>query len=196
MGPDMIRQLIGYARTSTTDQDAGLEAQVRDLKALGCTLIFQEQVSSVAEHRPELERALASLVGGHTLVVTKLDRLARSVLDLWGIIKRIEGIDANSALRILNFKGETVDTKSAMGRLMLTLFGGLAEFERGMMLERQAEGITKARAQGKYKGRKPTARAKCAGITAMIDGGMAPVEAARALGVSRATAYRAAAARA
>ena len=87
-----MSKLIGYARTSTTDQNAGLEAQVRDLKATGCTKIFQEQVSSIAE-RKELDRALGYVQGGDTLVVTKVDRLARSTVGLWDIVSRLEAAD-------------------------------------------------------------------------------------------------------
>lgn len=79
-------QLIGYARTSTAEQEAGLEAQVRDLKAAGCSKIFREQVSSVGE-REQLDRALDYVRGGDTLVVTKVDRLARSTIGLWDIVE-------------------------------------------------------------------------------------------------------------
>src|SRR5208283_5725672 len=95
-------QLIGYARTSTAEQEAGLEAQVRDLKAAGCTKVFQEQVSSIAE-RAELERALEYVRSGDTLVVTKVDRLARSTVGLWEIVKRLEAVEDGAAgLRVLN----------------------------------------------------------------------------------------------
>ena len=131
--------LVGYARTSTAEQEAGLEAQVRDLKAAGCTKIFQEQVSSIAE-RAELERALEYVRSGDTLVVTKVDRLARSTVGLWEIVKRLEAVeDGGAGLRVLNLGGETVDTKSATGKPILTIFAGFAQFEREMMLERQRE---------------------------------------------------------
>src|SRR5262245_23010645 len=149
--------LIGYARTSTTEQAAGLEAQVRDLKAAGCRKIFAEQVSSVGQ-RDQLAAALEYLREGDSLVVTKLDRLARSARHLW---EMIDGLAARGiSLRILNFGGDTVDTKGATGRLVLTMFAAVAEFERAVMLERQREGIAKAKGEGKYRGRKPTARAK------------------------------------
>lgn len=95
-------KLIGYARTSTRDQQAGLDAQIRDLKAAGCTKIFSEQVSSVGE-RGELDRALDYVRGGDTLCVCKVDRLARSTVGLWEIVKRLEAIDDGGAgLRVLN----------------------------------------------------------------------------------------------
>lgn len=144
---------LGYARTSTEEQKAGMEAQVRDLLADGCLPhIYKEHISSVADHRPELEAIIDSLAPGMTLVVTKLDRLARSTIGLWRIIERLEVRGAG--LRILNFGGETVDTKSATGKLILTIFAGFAQFEREMMLERQAVGIVKAKEEGKYTGRK------------------------------------------
>ena|ERR1700722_8674278 len=95
-------KLIGYARTSTADQSAGLEAQMRDLEAAGCAKIFREQVSSVGE-RTELDRALAYLRGGDTLVVCKVDRLARSTVGLWAIVQELEAVEeGGAALRILN----------------------------------------------------------------------------------------------
>jgi DNA invertase Pin-like site-specific DNA recombinase len=184
----MVAHLIGYARTSTTDQDAGLEAQVRDLKAAGCSKIFSEQVSSVGD-RAELDRALEYAREGDTIVVSKVDRLARSTVGLWSIV---QGLDAKAVgLRILNLGGETVDTKSATGKLILTIFAGFAQFEREMMLERQGEGIAKARAEGKYKGRAPTARAKSAEAVALFRAGKTKAAIAAELGIGRASVLRA-----
>lgn len=184
-------QLIGYARTSTADQDAGLEAQVRDLRGAGCTKIFREQVSSIGE-RAELGRALDHVRGGDTLVVTKVDRLARSTIGLWQTIERLEAVDDDgAALRILNLGGETVDTKSATGKLILTIFAGFAQFEREIMLERQREGINKARAEGRFLGRKPTAALKAGEAVAMVKSGKTVTEAAKALGIGRGSVYRA-----
>ena len=109
--------LIGYARTSTTDQLAGLDAQLRDLKAAGCRKVFSEQVSSVAA-RAQLEAALDYCREGDTLVVTKLDRLARSARHLSELVDALEA--KGVTLRILNFGGDAVDTRGATGRLMLT----------------------------------------------------------------------------
>ena len=183
--------IVGYARTSTADQDAGLKAQLRDLRAAGCTKIFSEQVSSVGE-RAELDRALDYVRGGDTLVVCKVDRLARSTIGLWEIVERLEAVDdGGTGLRILNLGGEVVDTKSATGRLILTIFAGFAQFEREMMLERQAEGIRKAQAEGRYKGRKPTAAAKWGDAAAMVGSGMTVTQVSAALGIGRASVYRA-----
>src|ERR1700674_1541264 len=184
----MVGVLVGYGRTSTTDQVAGLEAQVKDLKAPGCKKIFREQVSSVAE-RSQLDAALDYVREGDTLVVTKLDRLARSILHLWEIV---QGLDAKGvALRILNLGGETVDTRGATGRLILNVFAAFAQFEREMMLERQEEGIAKAKAAGKYKGRKPPARAKADDAVHLFRQGQRVSEIAKALGIGRGSVYRA-----
>ena len=153
--------LIGLARTSTLEQVAGLEAQIRDLEAYGCERIFKEQVSSVAE-REQLEAALSMLRIGDKLVTTKLDRLARSVQHLGQIIERINSVGAS--LVILDMGGTAVDTSNPTGKLILNVMSSVAQFEREMMLERQREGIAKAKADGKYKGRMPTARAKKAEI--------------------------------
>ena len=178
--------LIGYARTSTTDQAAGLEAQIRELIFAGCDEIISEQISSVA-HRPKFEAAIKQLKAGDTLIVTKIDRFARSNVGFW---RTVEEINAKGAfLRILNLGGETIDTKSATGRLILTVFAGFAQFEREIMLERQVEGIAKAKAEGKYKGRKPTARAKSAQMLNLLAGGMSKARIARELGVSRASVH-------
>lgn len=179
--------LIGYARTSTAEQVAGLEAQIAALKAAGCEKVFQERVSSVAE-RAQLEAALEFARDGDRFVVTKMDRLARSTQHLLEIVKHLEG--KGVALRILDFQGDTVDTKSPQGKLMLTVFAAFAEFERGVMLERQKDGIAKAKAEGKYKGRKPTARAKAEEVLARHGNRESPSEIARAVGIGRASVYR------
>jgi DNA invertase Pin-like site-specific DNA recombinase len=184
----MTGQLIGYARTSTVDQDAGLEAQIRDLKAAGCGKIFSEKASSIGE-RAELGRAIDYAREGDTIVVCKVDRLARSTVGLWATVQNLDGLGVG--LRILNLGGETVDTKSATGKLILTIFAGFAQFEREMMLERQGEGIAKARLAGKYKGRAPTARAKASEAVAMFKAGMSKAAIAEQLGIGRASVLRA-----
>ncbi|WP_334150333.1 recombinase family protein [Hyphomicrobium sp.] len=176
---------IGYARTSTLEQVAGFEAQKRDLEAAGCSKVFAEQVSSVAQ-REQLEAAIDYLRDGDSLVVTKLDRLARSMRDLLAIVDRIEAKGAG--LRILAMN---LDTTTATGKLMLNVLGSVAEFERSMMLERQREGVAKAKAEGKYKGRKPTARAKAGEVEAMLAAGESPTAVAKKLGIGRSSVYRA-----
>lgn len=178
--------LVGYARTSTLDQKAGIDAQVRDLVAAGCDKLFQEQVSSVdVANREQLALALEFVREGDTLVVTKLDRLARSVAHLMTILEALRA--KRVALRILSLG---IDTSTPTGKLMLTMLGGVAEFEREIMLERQREGIAKAKAEGKYKGRKPTARAKSDEIRFLHESGVGPTEIARRLAIGRASVYR------
>jgi DNA invertase Pin-like site-specific DNA recombinase len=185
-GATLTTAKIGYARTSTLDQKAGLEAQESELRSAGCTKFFIEQVSSVdVTKRDQLDAALDYLRDGDTLVVTKLDRLARSTEHLMKLLAVIRGKGAE--LLILNLG---IDTGTATGKLMLTVLSGIAEFEREIMLERQREGIAKAKAEGKYKGRKPTAQAKSDEITRLISGGLGATEIAKRLGIGRASVYR------
>jgi DNA invertase Pin-like site-specific DNA recombinase len=179
--------LVGYARTSTADQVAGFQAQLRELEFVGCEQVFQEQVSSVAQ-RSELGSALKFVRAKDTLVVTKLDRLARSTQDL---LKIIEGLEAKGVgLRILNFGGSEVDTKSATGKLTLTMFGAMAQFEREMMLERQREGIKKAKEAGKYKGRAAVSLEKIRRANQLKEQGHKITEIADTLNLGRSTVYR------
>ena len=178
--------LIGYARTSTLDQKASVEAQRSALLELGCEKVFAEQVSSVdLKERAALAEALEFVREGDTLVVTKLDRLARSVQHLLDILSDLDKRGAH--LRIV---GLGIDTSTPTGKLLLTMLGGIAEFEREIMLERQREGIARAKAAGKYKGRKPTARAKADEVFALHDDGKGATEIARVLGIGRASVYR------
>jgi DNA invertase Pin-like site-specific DNA recombinase len=176
--------LVGYARVSTLEQVASIEAQEVELGSIGCQKVFTERISSI-ESRPQLEAALDFVREGDCLVVSKLDRLARSVIHLCGIVQRLEL--KNVGLRILNIN---LDTSTATGRLMLNMLAAVAEFERQMLLERQKVGIAKARVQGRYKGRKPTARAKREEVRKLWHEGLGPVTIARQLKISRASVYR------
>ena len=175
--------IIGYARTCTLDQLAGFDAQLKELEALGVDRTFREQVGATSK-RQELAAALDYLRDGDTLVVTKLDRLARSVKHLGEIIEVIEGKKAH--LRILNLG---IDTSDPTGKLVLNLLGSVAQFEREMMLERQREGIAKAQADGKYKGR--PAKIDNAEIIERHSAGETPTTISRDMGVSRTAVYRA-----
>ena len=175
---------VGYARTSTLEQIAGFEAQAHELEGAGCEKLFKEQVSSVAR-REQLVAALDFIREGDTLVVTKLDRLARSIGHLSEIMGTLERKRAN--LQVLAMG---LDTSTATGRLMLNVIGSVAQFEREMMLERQREGIAKAKTEGKYKGRAPTARAKAEQIAALKAQGLGGTEIAKQLGIGRASVYR------
>jgi DNA invertase Pin-like site-specific DNA recombinase len=176
--------LIGYARTSTFDQKAGLEAQIEALSALGCERLYSEQVSSIAV-RDALREALAFCRDGDTLVVTKLDRLARSVRHLGDIVEDLEG--RKVGLRVLDLG---LDTGNATGKLMLNVLGSVAQFEREMMLERQKEGIAKAKREGKYHGRKPTAQIKRAEVRCLLATGTSKRDIASKIGISERSVYR------
>lgn len=178
--------IVGYARTSTIEQAAGLEAQERDLRAAGCERLFVEQVSSVdVVAREQLALALDFVREGDALVVTKLDRLARSVPHLLDISETLRS--KRVSLRILDL---AIDTSTATGELLLTMVAAIAQFERGIMLERQREGIAKAKAAGKYRGRKATARAKADEVRTLSAEGVKPGDIAKRLGISRASVYR------
>ncbi|PEQ10766.1 integrase [Novosphingobium sp. PC22D] len=179
--------LVGYCRTSTAEQVAGLEAQDRDLRATGCTKLFSEQVSSVSE-RAQLVAALDFVREGDSLVVTRLDRLARSTADLLSIIAILER--KGVALRILDFGGDAVDTGSPSGRLIVTMFGAVAQFERELLLQRQREGIEKAKREGKYRGRAPTARRRGREVHQLHASGLGASEIAGRLRISRSSVYR------
>jgi DNA invertase Pin-like site-specific DNA recombinase len=179
------RVLVGYARTSTFDQTAGFEAQRRDLEAAGCKKIFAEQVSSVAE-REQLKAAIDYLREADVLVATKLDRLARSMRHLLDIVDQVK--QKKASLHVL---GMNLDTETATGTMMMQVLGAVAEHERASMLERQREGIAKAKAEGKYKGRARTAIAKAGEVEKLLAAGVNPTEVARNLGIGRSSVYRA-----
>lgn len=178
--------IVGYARTSTVEQQAGFDAQVRELEKAGCESenIFREQVSSVAE-RAQLKAALNYVRKGDVFVVTKIDRLARSITNLMEIIGALER--KKVAVRILD---PSMDTQTPTGRLMLTLLGGIAEFERAIMLERQREGIAKAKGEGKYKGRKPLAGVIVENVLKLDRAGIDKDSIAKQLGIGIASVYR------
>jgi DNA invertase Pin-like site-specific DNA recombinase len=175
---------IGYARTSTVRQDAGLDAQVVLLNREGCEELYQEKVSSV-EPRAQLDAAIRGLRKGDVLVVTKLDRLARSLEHAICLGNKIA--ERGASLKVLD---PAMDTSTPTGRLLFGMISAVAQFEREIMLERQREGIAKAAAEGKYKGRQPTARAKTDDVLALREKGLGATEIAKQLGIGRASVYR------
>lgn len=180
--------LVGYCRTSTVDQVAGLDAQVEALHATGCTeKLFREQVSA-ARDRPGLSACLDFVREGDVLVVTKVCRLARSTTDLLTIVAHLEA--KGVGLRVLSFGGSEIDTRSPTGRMMLTLFAAVAEWERAIMKERQRDGIARAKAAGLYRGRAPTARAKSEQVRDARSRGVGASQIATELKISRASVYR------
>ncbi len=171
----MIKMIIGYAKTSTVEEVSGFESQIKELQKAGCEKIFHEQVSSIGI-RTQLELALEFLREGDIFVVTKIDRLARSISDLMAIIKSLE--KKGVGIRILNIG---IDTSTPTGKLMLTVLGGNAQFEREIMLERQREGVAKAKAEGKYKGRKPIAMDRQHEVIRLVMSGMSKASVAKQL---------------
>jgi DNA invertase Pin-like site-specific DNA recombinase len=141
--------VIGYARVSTDGQT--LDAQVAALKAAGCAKVFQEKISGARSDRPQLAKAIAAVVEGDTLVVTRLDRLARSTRDLLNTLHAVG--ERGAAFKSL--ADTWCDTSTPHGKLMTTILGGLAEFERSLIQARCSAGIERARAAGVRFGRKP-----------------------------------------
>jgi DNA invertase Pin-like site-specific DNA recombinase len=141
--------LIGYVRVSTDGQS--LTAQVAELKAAGCAEVFQEKVSGAKTERAQLSRLRSRLESGDVLVVTRLDRLARSTRDLLNVL----GAVADKGAGFRSLRDTWADTTTAHGRLMLTVLGGLAEFERELIRSRTSEGRERAKSKGVVMGRKP-----------------------------------------
>ena len=180
--------MVGYARTSSLAQVAGLEAQERELRAAGCDKIFAEQVSSVAE-RAQLDAALDYVRDGDTFTVTKLDGSRGQLATCWRSSPGLK--PRRSRLRVLSMSGaKPLDTGTAIGRLMLAVIGAVGQAEREAMLERQREGIVKAKREGRYKGRVPTVRRQAAEIIRLKSEGVRPSEIASRLGIGRASVYR------
>lgn len=174
---------IGYARTSTVDQN--LDAQIAALKAAGCGMVRTEQKSGTTlEGRPELKTILDFIHPGETLVITRIDRLARSMHDLQTIVARLKEKGAHLAAT-----EQPVDTSTAAGKAFFDMLGVFAEFETNLRRERQAEGIKAAKSKGVYRGRPP--KIDMAAIQSKLGEGFSPTEIAREMGVSRGTVYKA-----
>ncbi len=177
--------LVGYARVSTQDQN--LDLQIDALKAAGCEKIFIEKASGAQRDRPELQAAIEYARHGDTLVVWKLDRLARSIKQL---IETIEGLGGRS----IGFRSltEAIDTTTAGGRLIFHIFGALAEFERAIIKERTRAGLDSAKARGRIGGRplKLSDEDIKVAKALLADESITALEAAKRLSVSIATLYR------
>jgi DNA invertase Pin-like site-specific DNA recombinase len=144
-----MTSLIGYARVSTDDQD--LTIQRAQLESAGCTHIFAEKITGAHAHRPELAKMLDYLRSGDVVIITRLDRLARNTRDLLDIAEQLQAKDAG----LRSLAEPWADTTSAAGRMVLTIFAGIAEFERTLIVERTQTGRTAARARGVRFGRHP-----------------------------------------
>lgn len=173
--------IVGYARVSTTGQS--LESQINALAE--CSIIFKEKLSGALKEREELNRMLEYVRKGDVVKVTKLCRLARNTKHLLEVVELLESKEVS--LQVLNLG---IDTNTPTGKLMVTLIGAIATFERQLLLERQAEGIEIAKLKGKYKGRKPTARVKQAQIRELLAKGMKKSQVAKELNVSLSSIYR------
>ncbi|MEZ8233029.1 recombinase family protein [Vibrio splendidus] len=172
---------IGYARVSTSGQS--LEAQLDALNI--CDKVFKEKESGANAERLQLSTMLDYVRDGDTVTVTKLCRLARNTKHLLEVVDYLE--HKGVSLVVLNLG---IDTKSPTGRLMLTMIGAVASFERQLLLERQAEGIAIAKVKGKYKGRKPSARYKLPEVQALLEQGLSKQEISRRLCISVSSIYR------
>ncbi|MDR6305948.1 DNA invertase Pin-like site-specific DNA recombinase [Nitrobacter vulgaris] len=174
---------IGYARVSTTDQD--LSIQIAALRAAGCDVIRSEKVSGTSTTgRVELQTILDFLRAGDVLTVTRIDRLARSIGDLQDIVRAVRAKGAS-----LKATEQPIDTGTAAGKAFLDMLGVFAEFETNLRKERQLEGIAKAKANGVYKGRKPSIDVDK--VRALKAQGIGPVAIAKTLKIGRASVYRA-----
>ena len=181
----MTGQLIGYARVSTTDQNTAVQEQ--QLRDAGCSKVFAEQASGTsAADRKQLKAALEYAREGDTLVVTRLDRLARSQADLHQILSDL----SKRSIGFVCKEQPEVNTTGPMGKLLLGVLGAVAEFETGLRRERQMEGIAKAKAAGKYKGGQPLKTEKVEQLKQLINDGVSISAAAREVGMSRVTAYK------
>ena len=175
--------IVGYARVSTLDQDH--TTQQERLEAYGCTKIFAEKKTGTTKKgRTELNDCLEFMREGDKLVITKIDRLARSARDLHNVVHDMD--KAGVSLVVLD---QQIDTSTPTGKAFLGMLATFAEFETNIRKERQLEGIAKAKAKGVYTGRKATAREKKDEMIALLEQGMSKPKIAKELGVSVASVY-------
>lgn len=180
----VTEMLVGYARVSSVGQS--LEVQLDALAAAGCERVFSEKRSGTStDGRQALNDAMSFVREGDTLMVTRLDRLARSASDLHTIVKQLA--DRKVEFRCLQQGG--MDTNTSTGKLLLGVLASIAEFESDIRRERQREGINRAKAAGIYKGRKPSV--DTAAVRSLRDEGLGGSEIAKRLGIGRASVYRA-----
>lgn len=174
---------IGYARVSTEGQE--LTAQLEQLQTAGVDKVFKEKASGVKEDRPQLAAMLDHLREGDTVIICKLDRIARSTKHLLSIVETLES--KKVSFRVLNIN---LDTATPTGKLMLSMLAAIGQFEREMMLERQREGIRLAKDAGAYKGRKATAQAMKGQVLELLAQGKTKQAAADEIGIGVASVYR------
>ncbi|HAT8623601.1 recombinase family protein [Legionella pneumophila serogroup 1] len=175
---------IGYARVSTIDQN--LDIQLDALKKAGCKKIFSEKKSGASKKdRTALDECMEYIREGDTLVVTRIDRLTRSILDLQNLLHYLKEKEIH--LKALE---QPIDTSNASGKFFLDMLGVFAEFETNLRRERQLEGIERAKLEGKYKGRKPTARSKSDEVMELVSQGFTRTAIAKKLNIGIASVYR------
>lgn len=175
--------IVGYARVSTLDQDH--TTQIERLKEANCMRVYSEKMTGTTKTgRKELDRCINYIREGDTLVVTKIDRLARSARDLYNIIHQLDKEGVN-----LNVLDQSIDTSTPHGKAFLGMLAIFAEFETNIRKERQLEGIAHAKKNGVYKGRKPTARAKKEEILTLLSDGVSKPRIAKLLGISVSSVY-------
>lgn len=185
--------IYGYARVSTKKQD--LTAQLMQLKEYGCGQIFQEHGSGRNKERPQFQALLEVVERGDTVVVCKLDRFARSTIDALNTINMLN--EKGVSMVVLNMGGEKLDTSTPIGKLLVTMLAGIAEFEADMIRERQLEGIAIAKAAGVYKGRPKKYGKSHKGLQHAlellrnrVDNGMTVADICAVTGVGRSTLYK------
>lgn len=177
-------ELVGYARVSSTDQDWRI--QVDALKAAGCTTLFTEKKSGATlKERTAFDECMTYLRKGDTLVVTRIDRLTRSILDLQNLLVKLR--EKNVHLKATE---QPIDTNSASGKAFFDMLGVFAEFETNLRSERQLEGVARAKKEGKYKGRKPTAQAKSQEVIQLMNKGYSRQVIAEQLKIGVASVFR------
>lgn len=174
---------IGYARVSTTDQN--LDTQLDELTKAGCEEIFQEKRSGVDSEREQLATALRMMRKNDVFVVTKLDRVARSMVDFWNIVQEIE--KKGASVQVLNMN---LDTASSQGRLMMGVLSSVAEFERSLIRERQQDGIERAKSKGKHLGRPKMDEQLKADVVAFVQAGNSKPAAAEKFNIGVSTVYK------
>lgn len=176
--------IIGYARVSTKDQK--LDRQIDELKSFGCEKIFLEKISGTKKNRPEFDKMLEMLRNGDLVVVSELTRLSRSTKDLIDIMNRFEQMEVS----VKSLKEVWLDTSTAHGKLLFTIFAGLAEFERDLISERVKSGLNAARSRGKLGGRPTVRNEKINLALKMYDSKEYSInEILKATGISKSTLY-------
>ncbi|MGO3072402.1 MAG: recombinase family protein [Brevibacterium linens] len=185
-GLEPTGQIVGYARVSSPEQN--LDRQTNRLADAGAQKLFTDRVSGSTRNRPGLDAAIEYLRAGDTLLVASMDRLARSLVDLHILVAELT---TNAITVTFLQEGQSYSANpSPTGKLLLGMLGAVAEFERSIIRERQAEGIARAKARGVYKGRKPVPDQKIEQARQLISQGVPKARVARELGISRSSLYK------